>query len=177
MGRIIMGRVNLAVFTVSIVLLSVNPFAFQNEPDGFRGIKWGTDISTLKGMIHVRSAPRNSGVVFYRRKGDELRFGDAQLDKLEYAFWNGKFSSVWIHSVGYANWLDLHDATTAEFGEGYQPHRYIEQYLWYGSSTMILLQYNQIGREGMLSMFSQMIIKQQEEYNNETSRRRGKKRI
>ncbi len=168
-----MGRINLALFfTIAIVLLSGKSFAFQNEPDGFRGIKWGTDISELKGMTHVRTDPSYGGVEFYTMKGDELRFGEAQLDNIEYAFWRGKFSSVWIYSIGYSNWLDLRDATVARFGEGYKPHGYIEQYLWYGASTMILLQYNQIRREGTLCMFSQMIIKQQEEYDEE-KRKRG----
>jgi hypothetical protein len=167
-----MGRINLAVFfTLGICLLSVNSFAFENEPDGFGGIKWGTDISKLHDMTHVRTDPSYGGVEFYTRQGDELRIGDAQLDKIEYAFWKGKFASVWIHSMGYANWLDLHDATIAQFGEGYQPHRYIEQYLWFGSSTMILLQYNQTRREGTLCMFSQTIIKQQKEYDEEKSPR------
>jgi hypothetical protein len=112
-----MGRIPVH-FTVAIVLLSVNSFAFNNEPDGFRGIKWGTDISGLQGMTHVRTDPSYGGVEFYTRKDDELRFGDAQLDKIEYAFWKGKFSSVWIHSVGYANWLDLRDATAASYGKG-----------------------------------------------------------
>jgi hypothetical protein len=40
---------------------------------------------------------------------------------------------------------------------------------------MILLQYNQIRKEGTICMFSQMIIKQQEEYNNQKSPRRDKK--
>ena len=171
-----MGRVNLAVFfTVSIVLLSVNSFAFKNEPDGFRGIKWGTDISTLKAMNHVRTDPSYGSVEFYTRKWDELRIGDAQLYNIEYAFWKGKFASVWIYSIGYANWLDLRDATVARFGEGYQPHRYLEQYLWYGSSTMILLQYNQIRREGTLCMFSQAIAKEQEEYDKQKAKEGAKK--
>lgn len=56
------------------------------SPDGFREIKWGTDISELKGMAHVRTDPSYGGVEFYTRKGDELRFGDAQLYNIEYAF-------------------------------------------------------------------------------------------
>jgi hypothetical protein len=104
MGRVIMGRMNLAVFlTIAIALLSASSFAFTSEPDGFRGIIWGTDISTLKGMTHVRTYPSYGGVEFYTRKGDELRFGDAQLYNIEYAFWKGKYASVWIYSIGYAN--------------------------------------------------------------------------
>jgi hypothetical protein len=116
--------------------------------------------------------PSYGGVEFYTGKGDELRFENAQLDKIEYVFWEEEFASVWIHSIGYANWLDLHDAAIAEFGEGYKPHIYIEQYHWYGVSTMILLQYNQIRREGTLCLFSQRIIKQQEEYYNQKRPRR-----
>jgi hypothetical protein len=176
MGRIIMGRVNLAVFfTVSIVLLSASSFAFKNEPDGFRGIKWGTDISTLKGMTHVRTDPSYGGVEFYTRQGDELRIGDAQLNKIEYAFWKGKFASVWIHSMGYANWYALHDTIFEKFGEGYQPHRYIEQYIWSGTSTAILLTYNEITKQSTLFMYSQTIAEQQEEYDKQKPKK-GQKR-
>jgi hypothetical protein len=173
--RVLLG-INLVVFfTAAIVLLSVNSFAFQNEPDGFRGIKWGTDISGLQGMTHVRTDPSYGGVEFYTRKGDELRFGDVQLEKIAYAFWKGKFASVWIHSGGYANWYALHDAVFEKFGEGYQPHRFIEQYIWSGTSTAILLNYNEITKQGTLFMYSQTIAEQQEEYDKQKPKK-GQKR-
>jgi hypothetical protein len=40
---------------------------------------------------------------------------------------------------------------------------------------MILLQYNQIRREGTLCMFSQSIIKQQKEYDEEKAQEGAKK--
>ncbi len=32
-----------------------------SEPTGFRGIKWGTDISTLESMTYIETDPRYGG--------------------------------------------------------------------------------------------------------------------
>jgi hypothetical protein len=47
-----------------LIPLSVN--AFKNEPDGFRGIKWGTNIKDLKDMkLVIYSPPHNkNGLLF-----------------------------------------------------------------------------------------------------------------
>ena len=49
-----MRRVKILAILFSIILIGC--FAFtrsskpRSDPEGFRGIKWGTEISTLKGM-------------------------------------------------------------------------------------------------------------------------------
>ena len=35
------------IITLSFLICS-NGYSFQNEPDGFRGIKWGEDIKNMK---------------------------------------------------------------------------------------------------------------------------------
>ena len=62
---------------------------FRNEPEGFRGIKWGTDISTLKDM-------RCTEEKYYVREGDKLQIGKVKLKKIEYSFQEGRFWKVMI---------------------------------------------------------------------------------
>ena len=41
------------------------------------------------------------------KKGDNLRLGEAQLDKMEYGFWKGKFAEVQITATGSENFDQL----------------------------------------------------------------------
>jgi hypothetical protein len=50
-------------------------FGPGSEPNGFRDIKWGTDISTLKNMTLVMSI--DNDVTRYQRKNDALQIEGA----------------------------------------------------------------------------------------------------
>ena len=45
--------ISLLPFFVFQAFFNFTALAFQNEPDGFRGIKWGTNISELPDMVLV----------------------------------------------------------------------------------------------------------------------------
>ena len=60
-----------------LVLSCVPCAAFQNEPDNFRGVKWGDDISRLADFKKV-------GDETYQRDSDKLKVGDATLSKISY---------------------------------------------------------------------------------------------
>jgi hypothetical protein len=60
-----------------------------SEPDGFGGIKWGTNILTLKNMV-------DSGDGFYRKRNDKLTIGNVKLYDIWYYFKNNKLYAVTI---------------------------------------------------------------------------------
>jgi hypothetical protein len=74
---------------------STSGFKPNSEPDGFAGIKWSTEFSEVKSdMVELRSVinPTEPDVkikIYYIRKGDNLKMGEAQLDKIEYGFFRG----------------------------------------------------------------------------------------
>jgi hypothetical protein len=125
------------------------------EPDGFRGIKWGTDLSTLRGMELVE----NDGVdKFYKNKEDNMTLGASQLNEIIYVFWNDKFASVLIQTNGLENYGHLKDACFEKFGEGMRTDAdqrlNIEYYIWEGAITGIDLKYEKINNVGLLYIFS-----------------------
>lgn len=92
-----------AILLIIILLFLITGmgFAFQNEPDGFRGLKWGD--APIKGMhstvviIHRYSGKGN----LYRRLKKELNIGSVELYAMKYLFnlrsnqfyeWEGSFS-------------------------------------------------------------------------------------
>ena len=118
----------------------------RKGPDGFRGIKWGTDISTLKDMRYIKTSLQ--GTKIYSRKNDTLHIGRVKLERIEYYFSEGEFSDVCILTKGYTNWTRLEEAVFEKFGFDYQDNDYIEDYFWSGGITEMSLQYNEISKKG-----------------------------
>ncbi len=68
---------------------------YKNEPNDFRSIKWGTDISTLTYLKATKNdAGKFVGMDAFHKVGDELFIGDAKLRSVTYYFWKGKFAGV-----------------------------------------------------------------------------------
>lgn len=77
-----------------MLLMPPQSFAW-NEPDGFRGIRWATDISELdQGWTEI--AEHADGVKFYTRSGDLLKIGEAEIRAPGYGFYKGKFFAAHI---------------------------------------------------------------------------------
>ncbi len=173
-----MKKIWLIVLSIlTIGLWSNSSFALDNfkpgsEPGGFRDIKWGTDISTLKDMEYLRTDQGSAGEIkVYIRKNDDLHIGAAKLEGIEYGFWGGKFFNVTILTEGYVNWCGLRDAIFEKFGRGSQD-KFVE-ICWEGSITYMILEYNEILGAGWLLMFSEEIGKQVEAYEKQKAKEKG----
>jgi len=92
-----------AIFITSLaLLLAVPAFGMSNEPEGFRGIKWGSSEENLSSdfVFAFSSIPGNN---FYIKKGDKKRIGDAEIESLYYSFYKKRFSQVVITVKGRTN--------------------------------------------------------------------------
>jgi hypothetical protein len=99
-----------------IVLFAINTYAFQNEPDGFRDIKWGTNLSTLKGITCEDTHWEET--LICTRDNNKLQIGDVELSSISYWFWRNKFFQVEIHSTSpsLSVFSDLRDILREKFG-------------------------------------------------------------
>ena len=121
-------------------------------PNGFRDIKWGTDISTLKNMTFVMSI--DNDVKRYQRKNDVLKIDGAKLDYIHYEFWKGIFCLVDIGFQGVENSDNLRKALLAKFGKGQkmsgEGETLLESYRWEGEkTTVIMIYYSNTGGGGL----------------------------
>src|SRR5687767_11451091 len=107
-------------------------------------------------MIYVRTDPSFGGIQFYSKKAEDPKIGGAELEIVEYGFWQNRLSDINIRTVGAINFHALRDATTAKFGRGFQGNRYIEEYYWNGNitGTTMLLKYSEVTRRGYLNISS-----------------------
>jgi len=135
-----------------------------SEPNGFRGIEWGTDISTLKGMKHLYTR-RSPPIVVYERSSDELKLGSAILGGISYGFWHNKFGRVHAFTRYKTNFIKLINVAVEKFGEGYQETDGVVYYLrWYGPKTRITLKYHNYTGDCQISLFSRKVDKEIENW-------------
>jgi len=115
-----------------------------SEPDGFRGIKWGTHISTVNDMVQVWE---NGDRKFYTRKGECLEIGGAKLHQIIYVFWQERLMEVRVSILKnydgsrdeLVNFNIVKDICFEQFGERKTPVLAREQYAWMGEKTWVHL--------------------------------------
>jgi len=164
------------------------------EPDGFRDIKWGTEISTMKDMVKVeQEKSSNSGTVWYRREGDALAMGKAKLENIFYSFWMGSFESVWIDIEGKENFGAVKEELFERFGKSFEFNERIrnldkmegreqsatrhdgELYTWWGKNADILLIYSKERDKGTLTIRSRKISEERSAYEKQKEKEEGLK--
>lgn len=102
---------------IIVLVLSVGAFAFQNEPDGFRGLKWG-DPPTKEMTLFYQQGPSFAS---YVRSDDKLSIGDAKLTYISYHFYtpseeDAQLFEVLISFNGIVNYSLLEVICEEKFG-------------------------------------------------------------
>jgi len=189
-----MKKVKILAIIFSIFLIgcfastrSSNP---RSEPDGFRSIKWGTEITTLKDMEKAeQDKSSKSDLVWYIRKGDILAIGEAKLKNIYYSFWMGNFESVWIDFEGDENLKTLKKELFERFGKALESEELMKKmdnrmggepstighaeqfYAWWGKNTEMWLSYSKDRHKGTLTMNSRKIREERRDYEKEKEKK------
>jgi hypothetical protein len=142
------------------------------EVDGFRGLKWGTELSVVESeMTYIRTDPSFGGIKYYRKLGDELKIGGAELENIEYGFWRDRLCCVLIDFRDELNFMALRDAAMEKFGRSSQPNKYIDKHFWVNDPVgYIMISYSKISRKGVMHMASRKIVGEQESFNKSRAR-------
>lgn len=130
------------IFSTVIVVIFCAGFAIAqyfypgSEPDGFRGILWGTDLSTLAGMKFVTSRDiggsfpesvwdfergalkKQIKVDIYEKPEDDTPLYGVVVETIRYGFWKGKFCEVTVFVRGQDNLKTFNDGVFDRFGKG-----------------------------------------------------------
>jgi len=137
------------------------------EPEGFNGIKWETELSTLKEMKPYRKDLSHGGIDFYLKAGDGYKLKNGKLIPIQYGFWRGKFYVGMVITKGVTDWDALREAVFREFGEGSKSFSNREEYLWLGNNTVMALRYSEFSKTGIFYIRSNSMSRQMEEYRAE----------
>ncbi len=151
----------LTVFAVAFVAVVAS--AYENEEPGFRGHDWGMTPPKAWGLP-VRTDPTFGGIRLFEDPADGRKMGCAKVESAEYGFWQGRLSDVRVEFRGYDNYKCVLDTLKDRFGDGVQPNKSVERYVWVGGVTTIVLAYDQEGKKGFLTLVSKGILNEQREW-------------
>lgn len=140
-------KISLAI--VLIFLITGMGFAFQNEPDGFRGLKWGDvpteDMTFLYQISYKEDHLKDiNGNKYYKSK-DNPYIGSVKLYKIEYTFnlCSNQFYKVEASFSDEINYNILKIIFEEKFGEPTKKEKYF--LYWGGDKAYIHILFNSTG--------------------------------
>ncbi len=135
-----------------VLALSVGAFAFENEPDGFRGLKWGDPPS--KEMEYLDDI---GGLKNYTLPDDKMSIGSAKFYLIVYGFYEGRFFGITLYFRGENNYDLLETICKERYGsEKLEEGFYALD--WTGQKSFITLRYNIVKETGFLLLNGTVIV-------------------
>ncbi len=129
------GILGLSVFTVLIGALFGCGAPAASEPDSFRGLKWGTEVSYVSGLSQIAN---DGNLVFYEKSDDLLQMDGIRLDQVIYGFHKGRFymGMIYFPAAGFSR---MQEAMTRQLGQPAKPDDTPSKLLWDGVNVSVLL--------------------------------------
>jgi hypothetical protein len=136
---------------------------FKNEPDGFRGLKWG-DMPT-EDMVFIGSNLYIGN--YYYKRDDKLNIGNAKLDHIFYNFnlYSNQFYEVSVSFFGKNNYDNLEIIFEERFGKPTLKDSY--SMWWDGKKAKIALTFDSDKEEGCFFISSMKIREENPEGNKQ----------
>ena len=106
-----------------------------SEPDGFRGIKWGTNIDTLSGFNQIA---KEGNLTFFEKTDDQLQIDDVKLDQVIYGFHKGRFYTAMIYFPA-SGFNRVQEIVGRRLGKPSQPDNTPSRAMWDGPNVSVLL--------------------------------------
>lgn len=126
---------------IMVLIFSFNGVVFSsdNNPSGFRNVKWKAPFSMYKDVMHLTSE-QGDAKKFYTIENDDMLFGKVNLTSIVYIFINDKFASVALQTDRSAkNLTQVLVELKNEFGEPSYSNKYINKYRWDNKKTKVSL--------------------------------------
>jgi len=121
---------------------------------GFQDLTWDTGVADLPGLEQFDIDPSFGGIVLYKRPSAGMDFGAARLTEALYGFWRERFYTVSLLVAGKDQFEALKAEAFRRFGPGIRSDEVREVYVWFGSATDRMLEFDAANELGLLWMRS-----------------------
>jgi len=171
----------ISLSVILIFLITGIGFAFQSEPDGFRGLKWGdapTEDMTFLGETSeyiINNYPEttitNTKTNIYYKRNEKNNIGSAKLYNIFYKFnlYSNQFYKVMCVFYNKDNYNILKIIFIGEFGKPTYTDKGKNKYFlkWVGDKTGVQLYYNPKENKGWIGFKSTEIRPEKIEDNKQ----------
>lgn len=105
------------------------------EPEGFRGIKWEAQASSVSGLRQIAD---DGNLILYEKNDDELQMGDVRLEQVIYGFYKGRFymGMVYFPTAGFKR---IEEMMTRQLGQPAKPDNTSSKLIWDSNNVSVLL--------------------------------------
>lgn len=107
----------------------------SGDPDNFRGVKWGADLSSLSGFNQIA---QEGGLSFYEKAGDSLLVDDIKTDQIVYGFYKGRFYTAMIYFPS-SDFEKMKGNVVRQFGKPAEADKSPSKLVWDGTTVTVLL--------------------------------------
>ena len=111
--------------------------AMTNEPTEFRGINWGAPIENHQ--KELVSLSTRGDLAYYRRPADQMSWGGAEIQKISYRYFKGRFSGSTLQLVGASHKKAITAKMFELYGTPEQPNKRVPQFFWTGEKAKVVL--------------------------------------
>ena len=118
----------------------------QDGPKGFRGIRWGTDISECPYLKPVWPSSGDSGP--YIDPKDSNSIGDIVVTSIYYLFCRGKFCGFEFEFVGEDNLKRIMDVLIEKYGQPSRLDKNLNNHFWFLKRVSITLRFADVIHKG-----------------------------
>ena len=148
---------------------SICSAAMTNEPTEFRGIIWGTSIEDHQKELVSLSA--RGDLAFYRRPADQMSWGGAEIQKISYRYFKGRFSGSTLQLFGASHKKAITAKMFELYGPPEQPNKRVPQYFWTGDKAKVVL-FCEVTDYCVIDMASLELLAQEEAQNQPAAEKR-----
>lgn len=134
------------LFFLLIFLFPLPPLGAE-EPEGFRGIKWGEHIKNIPGMGKI--APQDH-IDIYKKEKDKLQIDETRVKTIEYYFFKDRFMGLYITFDGFYNFTAIKRFMFKAYGPGKKKNYYLDNFTWLTKSLLITLDYTASTNSGFI---------------------------
>ncbi len=117
---------------------------------GYRDLFWGCSNLDIYGLMKIGEEPDFGGIEKFVDPKEPAKFGNAQVEKIVYRFWNDKLMSITMWADGETNYAALKEETIKRFGRGRQGDPDAERYIWLGGPSDRYLEFDENVGKGLL---------------------------
>lgn len=140
------------ILFITLIMAQSASWAFQNEPDAFRGTEWGTNLDKVDDMV-VTEPPNKFGECTYQKKNDKLRIGTGIVESIRYSSLKNRFFFVEIIFSGSNNRKKLLQSYLGLYGQPQESPKTPlgESWIWKGNKVKITFVWLSISNNGFIT--------------------------
>lgn len=105
------------------------------EPDNFRGVKWGAEVSSVPRLNQIAG---EGDLIFYEKNDDQLQIDEIRLEQVIYGFHKGRFyiGMVYFPATGFER---MQEIMTRKLGQPSKPDDTPSKLIWDSANVSVLL--------------------------------------